>query len=167
MLLIKDSLIIFVLASTGIGLSLVPLLSYGQTSNSTSSMNSTSTSLLPSVMRKHPSLISVLTIAPWPTVKQGSTFVITGKLIDAVTLQPLHGMPVAFKAVFIPYTFYPIPSGVRPMNIPSHITDSAGNFKATVFAPNQQGTITMLALFSGTKGFYASVSLPSGVGVSK
>jgi hypothetical protein len=167
MLFIKDSLIIFVLASTYIGLSLVPLLSYGQTSNSTSSMNSTSESLLPLAMRKHPSLISVLTIAPWPTVKQGSTFVITGKLTDAVTLQPLPGMPVSFKAVFIPYIFYPIPSIVRPMNMPSQITDSAGNFKATVSAPNREGTITMVALFTGTKGFYASVSLPSGVGVSK
>jgi hypothetical protein len=60
-------------------------------------------------MRKHPSLISVLTIAPWPIVKQGGNFVITGKLTDAVTLQPLPSMPVAFKAVFIPYIFYPIP----------------------------------------------------------
>ena len=167
MLFIKDSLIIFVLASTGIGLCIVPLLSYGQTSNLTTSMNSTSASLLPLVMRKHPSLMSVLTIAPWPTVKQGSTFVITGKLTDAITLQPLPGMPVAFKAVFIPYIFYPIPSIVRPMNMPSHITDPAGNFKATVTAPNREGTVTMVAIFSGTNGFYASVSLPSGVGVSK
>ena len=119
-------MIIFVLASTGIGLSIVPLVSYGQTSNSTSSMNSTSSSLLPLPMRTHPSLMSVLTIAPWPTVKQGNAFVITGKLIDAVTLQPLPGMHVAFNAVFIPRTLFG-----KPMNIPSQITDSAGNFAYT------------------------------------
>ena len=104
MISIRDSVIIFVLASIGIGLSMVPLVSYGQTSNSTSSMNSTSSSLLPLPMRTHPSLMSVLTIAPWPTVKQGDAFIITGKLIDAVTLQPLPGMHVEFKAVFIPRT---------------------------------------------------------------
>jgi hypothetical protein len=53
------------------------------------------------------------------------------------------------------------------MNIPSQITDSAGNFKATVTAPNEEGIISTLALFSGTKGYYPSVSLPSGVVVSK
>jgi hypothetical protein len=37
-------------------------------------------------MRKHPSLMSVLTITPWPTVKQGSAFVITGKLTELVSL---------------------------------------------------------------------------------
>ncbi|MFY9870832.1 MAG: hypothetical protein WAK17_14035 [Candidatus Nitrosopolaris sp.] len=164
MISIKDSVIIFVLASTGIGLSIVPLMSYGEISNSTSSMNSTSTSLMPLPMRTHASLMSVLTIAPWPTVKQGNAFVITGKLIDAVTLQPLPGMHVAFKAVFIPS---PTLFGAKPMNIPSQITDSAGNFKATVTAPNEEGIISTIASFSGTKSFYPSVSLPSGINVRK
>jgi hypothetical protein len=79
--------------------------------------------------------MSILTIAPWPTVKQGNAFVITGKLIDAVTLQPLPGMHVAFNAVFIPRTLF----GAKPMNNPSQITDPAGNFKATVTAPNEEG----------------------------
>ena len=163
MISIKDSVIIFVLASTGAGLGIVPLVSYGQTSNSTSSMNSTSSSLLSLPLRTHPSLMSVLTIAPWPTVKQGDAFVITGKLIDAVTLQPLPAMHVAFKAVFIPPTLF----GAKPMNIPSQITDSAGNFKATVTAPNEEGIISTIASFSGTKSFYPSVSLPSGINVRK
>ena len=107
--------------------------------------------------------MSVLTIAPWPTVKQGIAFIITGKLIDAVTLQPLPDMHVVFNAVFIPRTLF----GAKPMNIPSQITDPAGNFKATVTAPNEEGIISTIASFSGTKSFYPSVSLPSGINVGK
>jgi Tfp pilus assembly protein FimV len=64
-------------------------------------------------------------------------------------------------AVFIPPTLF----GTKPMNIPSQITDSAGNFKATVTAPNEEGIISTIASFSGTKSFYPSVSLPSGINV--
>ncbi len=53
------------------------------------------------------------------------------------------------------------------MNIPSQITDSAGNFKATVTAPNEEGIISTIVSFSGTKSFYPSVSLPSGINVRK
>ena len=107
--------------------------------------------------------ISVLTITPWPTVKQGNTFAISGRLIDAVTLQPIPGGHIAFKSAFISI----LPPSARSMNIPSEITDSVGNFKATVSAANEEGAITILALFNGTKSFYASASLPTGLGVSK
>ncbi len=94
---------------------------------------------------------------------KGNAFVIIGKLIDAVTLRPLPGMHVPFNAVLIPRTLF----GAKRMNTLSQITDSAGNFKATVTVTNEEGIISTIALFSGTKSYYPSVSLPSGVGVSK
>ncbi|MFZ0512247.1 MAG: hypothetical protein WAM14_11625 [Candidatus Nitrosopolaris sp.] len=52
------------------------------------------------------------------------------------------------------------------MNIVSQITDSVGNFKATVSAPNEEGAITDLALFNGTKrggrAFTLQHALPQG-----
>jgi len=39
------------------------------------------------VTNEYASFTYILTIAPWPTFKLGNAFVITGKLIDAVTLQ--------------------------------------------------------------------------------
>ena len=71
------------LASTGIGLSMVPLVSYGQTSNSTSQYIFNFTA----ITNEYASFTYIL-----PTVKQGNALVITGKLIDAVTLQPLSAL---------------------------------------------------------------------------
>ena len=62
---------------------MVPLVSYGQTSNSTSQYIFNFTA----ITNEYASFTYIL-----PTVKQGNALVITGKLIDAVTLQPLSAL---------------------------------------------------------------------------
>jgi hypothetical protein len=133
---------------------MAPLLSYGQTSSS--SMNSAIESALSQSSFKHPSLISSYAVEPWPTVKEHSTIAISGTLIDALTAKPIPGASIAIKAAFISLT---TPS-VRPVSIPSQITDSKGNFNATFSAPGELGTFAALTWFNGTKDFYASASLP-------
>ncbi|HXT84978.1 MAG TPA: hypothetical protein VN704_11735 [Verrucomicrobiae bacterium] len=106
---------------------------------------------------KHPSVISVLTITPWPNVKPGQNFNISGELIDGITLKPLANATIEFKVVFKPLIGF----SIQTLNIPSQHTDKIGSFSVKSASPNQGGIITVIALYKGDKQHYATISVPS------
>jgi len=106
---------------------------------------------------KHPSVISVLTITPWPNIKPGQNYNISGELIDGITLKPLANATVEFKVVFKPLIGF----SIQTLNIPSQHTDKIGSFSVKSTSPSQGGIITVIALYKGDKQHYATISVPS------
>ncbi|HEY6535571.1 MAG TPA: hypothetical protein VIY08_07205 [Candidatus Nitrosocosmicus sp.] len=106
---------------------------------------------------KHPSVISVLTITPWPNVKPGQNFNISGELIDGITLKPLANATIEFKVVFKPLIGF----SIQNLNIPSQQTNKIGSFSVKSTSPSQGGIITVIALYKGDKQHYATISVPS------
>ncbi len=106
---------------------------------------------------KHPSVISVLTITPWPNVKPGQNFDISGELIDGITLKPLANATIEFKVVFKPLIGF----SIQTLNIPSQHTNNIGSFSVKSTSPSQGGIITVIALYKGDKQHYATISVPS------
>ncbi len=106
---------------------------------------------------KHPSVISVLTISPWPNVKPGQNFEISGELIDGITLKPLSNATIEFKVVFKSLIGF----SIQTLNIPSQHTNNIGAFSVKSTSPNQAGIITVIALYKGNEQHYATISAPS------
>ncbi|HEY6536952.1 MAG TPA: hypothetical protein VIY08_14325 [Candidatus Nitrosocosmicus sp.] len=105
---------------------------------------------------KHSSVISVLTITPWPNVKPGQNFNISGELIG-ITLKPLANATIEFKVAFKPLIGF----SIQTLNIPSQHTNNIGSFSVKSTSPSQGGIITVIALYKGDKQHYATISVPS------
>lgn len=106
---------------------------------------------------KHPSVISILTTTPWPKVKAGQNFEISGELVDGITLKPIPNAAIEFKAIFTPL----MGPSIQTLNIPPQNTDSIGSFSVKSNSPNQAGGISVLAIYKGDQQHYATISVPS------
>jgi hypothetical protein len=106
---------------------------------------------------KHPSIISILTTSPWPKVKAGQNFEISGELIDGITLKPIPNAAIEFKAIFTPL----MGPSIQTLHIPSQNTDSIGSFSVKSNSPNQSGGISVIAIYKGDQQHYATISVPS------
>ncbi len=106
---------------------------------------------------KHPSVLSILTVTPWPNVKPGQNFEISGELIDGITLKPLSNATVEFKVVFKPL----IGLSIQTLNIPFQHTNNIGSYSVKSTSPNQAGIMTVIAVYKGDIQHYATISAPS------
>jgi hypothetical protein len=138
MISIRNSLIVFVIGTVGMGLSILPAVAYGQTSsNSSSQMNSTMVApqLLKLGLCEFSPLFNPLTFTP-ATVIHSHTFTVSGKLIDSLTGNGISGATITFYAAAIPGGSISIPSvhtsilSIPPFNF-------RGTFHSTATATSQ------------------------------
>jgi hypothetical protein len=164
MISIRNSLIVFVIGTVGIGLSILPAVAYGQTSsNSSAVMNTTSTIPL---LKRFSAFTQPLTIAPDP-VKAGSKFSVSGKLYDLGTGVGICRAAIDFTAVetwnvgiVIHFGMIHIPSVTTSCVVLPTGLDLRGHFVSSASAlPGHAGNIHVVAMFSGNTNYYGA--LPS------
>lgn len=166
---LKQIVASFIIVIIVAGFIVIPHKISGQTpqanlTSSPSSMNSTSPELALPPLLKHTSIISVLTINPWPTVKQNQNVNISGKLIDGFTFRPIVAEQITFQATFWSKT---LPPARTAINIGPVTTGSDGNFNASISAPKEEGLVNIIAFFKGSNNYYQTLSIPSSVTVIK
>jgi hypothetical protein len=152
----KNSLIVFVIGTAAIGLSISPSVSYAQTSSNSSAVMNT-TSAIPQLQRLCGFTPPAPTITPAP-VKAGTTFTISGKLIDLITGRGIGHATIDFHAGAIPGGRISIPSALTSSLILP--TFSLGTFQSSATAPAQAGLMGVIATSHPT-GYYPCFSFPA------
>jgi hypothetical protein len=111
---------------------------------------------------KHAPQFSTISIQPWPIVKPGQEFNVTGTLVDKITLRPIPDSDISF--LYESASEKISPSSLKAMD--NQHTDIDGKFTTTATAPTAQGIISVTGVFNGSGLYHSGASDPALVIVS-